>query len=135
MPKSRLFLVVGLAALLANTAFAQSPGQGQGPGQRVTPVDTTPKSFFHAVNYEVHASLDGVGQVITAQAKVDFAANEPSRLLDVELHPNLRVTSVRDTAGRQILFDRDDNDPLKLRVTLPDLIPTGGRITLQFEYA
>jgi hypothetical protein len=134
MSKLRWFPLAGLAALLASSAFAQSPGQAQGPGRPVAPVQTAPKAFFRATNYQVHASLDPVGQVITALATVDFTTNGPSRQLDVELHPNLRVNGVRDSAGRPVIYDRDDNDPLKLHVTLADMVPAGGKVTLEFDY-
>ncbi len=134
MLKLRWFPLLGLAALLASSAFAQSPGQAQGPGKPAAPVQTTPKVAFRATNYQVHASLDPIGQVITARATVDFMANGPSRQLDVELHPNLRVNAVRDGAGRPVIYDRDDGDPLKLHVTLADMIPAGGKVTLDFDY-
>src|SRR5579864_2573007 len=89
-----LLLVVGLAGL-ATTGFAQSPGQPQGPGRAVAPVQTGPTTAFRATNYEIHASLDAVGQVMNAQAKVDFTASESSRTVEVELNQNLRVNSVR----------------------------------------
>jgi len=98
-------------------------------------VQTAPSAAFRATNYEIRASLDAVGRVLTAQAKVDFAANEPSRVVDVELSQTLRVNGVRDAAGKPLGYDRDENSPMKLQVTLPDSVPAGGKVTLQFEYA
>jgi hypothetical protein len=134
MLKVRFFLLAGLAALVASSGFAQSPGQGQGPGRAVVPVQTTPAAAFHATNYEIRASLDAVGHVLTAQAKVDFAANEASRIVDVELNQNFKVNGVRDGAGKSLAYDRDENTPLKLRVTLSDTVPMGGRVSLNFDY-
>jgi len=54
-----------------------------------------------ATNYEIRASLDAVGRVMTAQAKVDFAGGD-SRIVDVELSQTLRVNGVltrRETVG------------------------------------
>jgi tetratricopeptide (TPR) repeat protein len=135
MLKFRFLLLAGLAASVVSSAFSQAPGQGQGPGRGVAPVQSGPTAAFRATNYEIRASLDSVGRVLTAQAKVDFAANEPSRVVDVELSQTLRVNGVRDAAGKSLTYDRNETSPLKLQVTLPDSVPLGGRVTLQFEYA
>jgi tetratricopeptide (TPR) repeat protein len=89
---------------------------------------------FRATYYEVRASLDAVGQVMNAQAKVDFAAKEAGRVVEVELNQNLRVNSVRDVSGRPVSYDRDDSSSLKLHVTLDDTVPAGGKVTLFFDY-
>ena len=135
MLKFRFLLLAGLAASVVSSAFSQAPGQGQGPGRGVAPVQSGPATAFRATNYEIRASLDAVGRVLTAQAKVDFVANEASRVVDVELSQTLRVNGVRDAAGKSLTYDRNENTPLKLQVTLPDSVPLGGRVTLQFEYA
>jgi hypothetical protein len=134
MFKFRFLLLAGLTACIVSPGLSQAPGQGQGPGRGVAPVQAGPSTSFRATNYEIRASLDAIGRVLTAQAKVDFSANEPSRIVDVELSQTLRVNGVHDTTGKPLAYDRDENTPLKLRVTLPDSIPTGGRVTLQFEY-
>jgi aminopeptidase N len=72
---------------------------------------------------------------MNAQAKVDFAAKESSRVVDVELNQNLRVNSVRDVSGRPVSYDRDDNSSVKLHVTLDETVPVGGKVTLFFDYA
>jgi len=135
MFKFRFLFLAGLAVFVVRSGFSQAPGQGQGPGRGVAPVQTAPSAAFRATNYEIRASLDAVGRVLTAQAKVDFAANEPSRVVDVELSQTLRVNGVRDAAGKPLGYDRDENSPMKLQVTLPDSVPAGGKVTLQFEYA
>jgi peptidase M1-like protein len=134
MSKFRFLLLTGFAAFVVSSGFAQSPGQAQGPGRPVAPVQTVLTSAFRATNYEIRASLDAAGHVLTALAKVDFAANESSRVVDVELNQNLRVNGVHDGAGKPLVYNRDENTPLKLQVTLPDTVPMGGRVTLQFEY-
>src|ERR1700682_6420497 len=135
MFKFRFLVLAGLAASVVSSGIAQAPGQGQGPGRGAAPVQSAPSAAFRATNYEIRASLHAVGRVLTAQAKVDFAASEPSRIVDVELSQTLRVNGVRDTTGKPVAYDRDENAPLKLHVTLPDSVPIGGRVTLQFEYA
>jgi hypothetical protein len=128
-----LLLVAGLAGL-ATTGLAQSPGQPQGPGRGVAPVQTGSTTAFRATNYEIRASLDAVGQVMNAQAKVDFTASESSRVVEVELNQNLRVNAVRDAAGKPVSYDRDENDAQKLEINLTDSVPAGGKLTLQFDY-
>ena len=135
MFKFRYFLLAALVVSLAGSGFSQAPGQGQGPGRGVAPVQSRPSTAFRATNYEIRASLDAVGRVMTAQAKVDFAADEPSTIVDVELSQTLRVNEVRDSAGKPLAYDRDELTPRKLRVTLPESVPVGGKVTLQFEYA
>ena len=134
MSKFRLLLfIVGLIVLVV-PGWAQSPGAPQGPGRAVAPVQSVPTAAFRATYYEVRASLDAVGQVMNAQAKVDFAAREAGRIVEVELNQNLRVNSVRDVSGRPVSYDRDDTSAMKLHVTLDDTVPVGGKVTLFFDY-
>jgi tetratricopeptide (TPR) repeat protein len=134
MSKVRPFLIAACLAGLALPGWAQSPGAPQGPGRPVAPVQSARVAAFHATNYEIRASLDAIGQVMNAQAKVDFAAQIPGRIVDVELNQNLRVNSVRDVSGKPVTYERDDNTGLKLHVTLGETIPAGGKITLLFDY-
>jgi hypothetical protein len=71
---------------------------------------------------------------MNAQAKVDFAAGEAARVVDVELNQNLRVNAVRDVAGKPVSYDRDENSGPKLHITLPETVPSGGKVTLYFDY-
>jgi len=135
MSKSRPLMILGGIVCLAMPGWAQSPGAPQGPARGVAPVQTVPTAEFRATNYEVRASLDAIGQVINAQAKVDFAANESGRVLEVELNQNLRVNSIRTADGRPVGYERDDSSGLKLNITLADSVPVGGKVTLVFDYA
>jgi Peptidase family M1 domain/TPR repeat len=128
-----LFLLAGLVGL-TTPGFGQSPGAPQGPSRAVAPVQTGPVTAFRATNYEVHASMDAVGQVMNARAKVDFIASEASRTVEVELNQNLRVNSVSDSAGKPVSYERDDSVLQKLDVNLTDAVPAGGKITLLFDY-
>jgi tetratricopeptide (TPR) repeat protein len=100
----------------------------------VAPVQSAPTVTFRATNYEIRASLDAVGQVINATAKVDFAAADGGRIVDVELSPNLRVNGVRDASGKPATYARDENAEMKLHVTLGETVPPGGKATLTFDY-
>ena len=134
MFKLRLTVLLTALAAFAASGLAQSPGQPQGPGRPVAPVQTAPTAAFRATNYDIRASLDANGQVMNAQAKVDFVADDAAREVEVELNPSLRVNSVLDGAGKPLTFDRDDNANQKLTITLPDAVPAGGKLTLQFDY-
>jgi hypothetical protein len=134
MSKFRLLLIVAGLTGLAASGWAQSPGAPQGPSRPVAPVQSVSTAAFRATYYEVRASLDAVGQVMNAQAKVDFAAKEAARVVDVELNQNLRINSVRDASGKPVDYDRDDSSALKLHVTLDDTVPAGGKVTLYFDY-
>src|ERR1700733_5606466 len=134
MSKFRLLLLLAGLTSRAASGWAQSPGAPQGPGRAVAPVQTIPTASFRATYYEVRASLDAIGQVMNAQAKIDFAARDAGRVVDVELNQNLRVNSVRDVSGKPVTYDRDDNSGLKLHVTLADTVPVGGKVTLFFDY-
>ncbi len=128
------------AASLATVACAAVllSGSAVGAQQPVRPQIATPaqrKLSFRAVSYDVYASILPATQSITAKATVEFESLDPSRIIECELHPNLRITAVRDTKGQVLEVDRDDYNPLVLRVTLPDPVPTGQRFKLTFEYA
>ena len=90
---------------------------------------------FRAVSYDVYASLSPADQTISAKATVEFEAREPSSTVESELHPNLRITDVRDASGRPLAFNRGDGDPLLVRVNLNDSVPVGQKVKLTFTYA
>jgi len=134
MSKFRLLTILAVLIGFAAPGRSQAPGAPQGPGRGVAPIQTAPSAAFRATYYEVRASLDTVGQVMNAQAKVDFTASDATRVLDVELNQNLRVNSVRDVSGKPVTYDRDDSNALKLHITLGDTVPVGGKVTLLFDY-
>ncbi len=91
-------------------------------------------SPFRAANYDVSASLDAAGASISATAKVEFESLEGSRTIQVELHPNLQVSSVKSADGKAVPFERDEQNSLLLRVTLPAPALIGSRTRLTFTY-
>lgn len=90
---------------------------------------------FRAEHYEVSASLDSIGQAISATARVTFSAGEASRNVEVELHPNLNVTSVKGEDGKPVPFERKKENALLLRATLPATAPVGSKVTLTYTYS
>src|SRR5712664_1366164 len=90
---------------------------------------------FLAEHYDVSASLDAIGQSISATAKVDFKAVEASSSVRVELHPNLIVKDVKGADGKPLTFERDNQNPLIVVVQLPTPVATAGHVTLTYTYA
>ena len=90
---------------------------------------------FLAQNYDVSATLDSIGQSISAVAKVDFKALEAASSVRVELHPNLIVKEVKGPDGKPLTFERDNQNPLFVVVQLATPVATDGHLTLTFTYA
>jgi aminopeptidase N len=120
----RPLLLYSLAAMFLLSAWA-APLPAQAP---------RPASFL-AQHYDVSATLDGVSQLLTATAKVEFRALEVSSTVRVELHPNLQVKEVKTADGKLLTFDRDSQNPLFLSVTLPSSVPRESKLTLTFSYS
>ena len=94
-----------------------------------------PRSFpFRATNYDVQVQVQPETQTIAALAKVDFVANQVGRTVAVELHPDLHINSVKDAAGKELNFQRDNTDPLYVTVGLNDVATPGKTFTLTFDY-
>lgn len=126
---------IALAACLLLAACAVF-GQVEAPVRPPTTTTQAPqKTGFRAVSYEVFASLVPENQMITARVVVEFEAQSPSRAVDCELHPNLSVSEVRDASGRVLEIDRGGQNGLDVIVTLPDVVPTGQRTKLTFNYS
>jgi aminopeptidase N len=110
------------AALLA-IAFAPTPALAQ---EHPFP--------FHAVHYEVQASIGAAEQMLAGQATVEMVADDVSRMAVVELHPDLNISSVTMN-GKTLAYDRDPANPLRVRITLPLAYAPGQHIILAVTYA
>ena len=94
-----------------------------------------PRTFaFRATNYKVEVILHPEDQTLSAQATVDFTANQVSKTLVAELHPDLKISSIHVPGGKPLEFDRDRNYPLSVVVGLPEVQSPGKQVTLVFEY-
>src|SRR5208283_3996077 len=93
-----------------------------------------PPSFL-ADHYELAAYLDTAGQSINAVVKIDFRAVDVSTNVRVELHPNLDVRDVKTADGKSLAFQRENESPLFVSVTLPAPVAVGKTVTLTFSYA
>ena len=94
-----------------------------------------PTPAFLADHYDISATLDSIGQSISAVAKVDFKVQEVSSSVRVELHQNLSLTDVKSAEGKALNFQRDNQNPLSVIVNLPSPLAVGGKVTLTFTYA
>jgi len=117
----RFALWLVLAIVLVATVYASPAQESHGPN-------------FLAQHYEISAYLDTSGQTINSIAKVEFRAQDVSQVVRVELHQNLEVREVKGPDGKQLSFQRDNDDPLSLTITLPTPVATGKTITLAFAY-
>jgi tetratricopeptide (TPR) repeat protein len=99
------------------------------------PAQTPRNSGFLAEHYDLSATLDAIGQSISAVAKIDFKAQEVSSVVRVELHQNLEVKDIKGVDGRALSFERDNQNPLSIMVTLPAAVAAGAKVTLTFEYS
>ncbi len=115
----------GLApAILLLTALA---------GVRTTAQEPRAPSFL-AEKYEVSTYVDTASQGINAIAKVEFRAQEVSQNVRVELHENLDVKEVKGPDGKQLQFQRENDNPLFVYVTLPQPVGAGKTVSLTFTY-
>jgi len=119
MTKLQRLALTTLLCLACSTTQAQAPH----------------KFAFRAVHYDVSATLTPADQTLTARAKVEFQAVEASRVVEVELHPNLKASAVRGGDGSPVNFERHETTSLMLRVTLPHPATVGEKVTLTFDYA
>ena len=125
MTRSRGILSpIGLFALLFCFAAA-APLHAQAP---------RPTTFL-ASHYDVSATLDAIGQSLSAAAKIDLVATEASSNVRVELHPNLVVKEVKGPEGKPLTFQRDNQNPLFVNVQLLTPVAANGHVTLTFMYA
>jgi len=90
---------------------------------------------FLATHYDVSATLDAIGQSLSATAKIELVATEASSNVRVELHPNLVVKEVKGPEGKPLTFERDNQNPLFVNVQLLTPIATNGHVTLSFTYS
>jgi hypothetical protein len=118
-----------LLFLVCCVALAQAPIGAQAPAQAGR------LAAFRAVSYDVYASLQPETQSLSARVVVEFESQDLSRTVECELHPNLRLTAVRDESGKVLDFDRDDRNDLGVRIVLSNPVPAGQRTKLTFEYS
>src|SRR3989442_2564274 len=90
---------------------------------------------FLAEHYDISATLDAIGQSISATAKIDFKAVEASSSVRAELHPNLVVKEVKGADGKPLTFERDNKNSLIVVVQLPPPVATAGHVTLTYTYS
>ncbi len=110
-----MFKIYRLAGLLTVSLAFAFPALAQAP-----------HSFpFRATNYDVEVILHPDDQNITATVKADFVAEQVSKTVVVELHPDLKIATVHEPNGKPLEFSRDTNYPLLITIGLPESSSTG----------
>src|SRR5215472_8817982 len=118
----KIYRLAGLLAVSFVTAFSA--------------LAQAPHSFpFRATNYDVEVILHPDDQNITATVKADLVAEQVSKTVVVELHPDLRISTVHEPGGKPLEFSRDTNYPLLISIGLPEAASPGKKVTLQFDYS
>src|SRR5882724_12529052 len=115
---------IALFALVAASLFV-SPG--------VLRVLAADKARMRVENYDIDAELNPRAHKLTAKAKVRFTALDDLSAATFELHNALRPTKVTDESGKSLQVERISQDNA-IRVDLPDGLPKGKTISLNFEY-
>ena len=91
------------------------------------------KPRFHVDDYQIDAVLNPHDHKITARAKVKITAQEELNVATFNLHNDLRLSKVTDTAGKTLTVDRVPQDS-SVRVSLNKTVAKGDSATLTFEY-
>ena len=118
-PFSRNHIQLGQGLLFRRGVFSCSKSVRWFGGAGALPCSWLPprlprlrRSFpFRATYYNVEVLLNTDAQTLSAQAKVDFIAERVSKTLVVELHPDLRISAVRDSAGKTLNFRATTTNP------------------------
>ena len=72
-----------------------------------TPARAQSPSRFDVTNYVIDAELFTSTHTLAAKARIDFVPTSDITTMSFELHSNLRVEKVLDSAGKQLAFRRD----------------------------
>ena len=97
------------------------------------PVWAAEKSRFHVDDYQIDAVLNPHDHKLTARARVKITAQEELNVATLNLHNDLRLSKVTDTAGKTLTVDRVPQDS-SVRVSLNKTVAKGDSATLTFEY-
>src|SRR5580658_7967558 len=130
-----LFKIERIFALLVAVALSavSAPIRTQGQPQRQP--DAPHRFPLRAYNYNVEVILHPQDSTISAQAKIDFVADEVAKTLLVELHSDLHINSVKSANGQPLPFERDLASPLILSVALPSTVTPGTKVSVTFDYS
>src|SRR5215467_1926348 len=86
------------------------------------PVWAAEKVRFHADDYQIDAVLNPHEHKIWARARVKITALEDLNIATFQLHNDLRLTKVVDTANKPLTADRMPQDS-SVRVSLKTPVP------------
>ena len=91
------------------------------------------RARFQVDDYQIDAVLNPHDHKITARAKVKVTAQEDLNVATFNLHNDLRLSKVTDSAGKALTAERVPQDS-SVRVSLDKTVAKGNSATLTFEY-
>ncbi|HXW13067.1 MAG TPA: M1 family aminopeptidase [Terriglobia bacterium] len=86
---------------------------------------------FEVTNYVITAELLPSQHLLTSKARIDIVPISDVTSLAFELHSNLRVEKVEDTAGQQVSFKQDGQ---ALNLSLLNPLPAGKMASVTVSY-
>jgi tetratricopeptide (TPR) repeat protein len=92
-----------------------------------------PKPQLQVLSYAIAAELDPVGHKLTAQAQLNCQALVDQNIVVLELHNDLRPSSIVDAKGNKLTAERSTQDST-LRISLPYTWAGGTPNTFTFKY-
>jgi hypothetical protein len=86
---------------------------------------------FEVTNYVITAELLPSQHFLTSKARIDIVPNSDITTLTFELHSNLRVEKVADSAGKEVSFKQDGQ---ALNLSLINPLPAGKDASVTVKY-
>ena len=91
------------------------------------------RARFHVDDYQIDAVLNPHDHKITARARVKITAQEELNVTTFNLHNDLRLSKVTDSAGKVLTAERVPQES-SVRVSLDKAVAKGNSTTLTFDY-
>jgi len=91
------------------------------------------RARFHVDDYQIDAVLNPHDHKITARARVKITAQEELNVTTFNLHNDLRLSKVTDSAGKALTAERVPQES-SVRVSLDKAVAKGNSTTLTFDY-
>ena len=88
---------------------------------------------YRVTNYVIDAQLFPSTHLLKAKARIDYTPTADVRLLNFELHSNLRVSDVADGAGHSLHFEQQAGPRLSVDMLNPVPSGTASSITVSYE--
>jgi aminopeptidase N len=128
-------VALGLAACTSVPVRTSAPSQPALTTQTlnsggVMPAEQARLHFDHA---ELHFTIDPAGQSIDASATLSFTAKSATDVLLLDLDRNLPISAIA-LDGQPLAASRWSNPDGRLRIALPTLLASGGKVQVTIRY-